>query len=113
MSSITGFTARPELIARRAFLHSMVDPLWRSGRFSRDSVYKWLATVLMCDVKHISDMSVPELDRCIKAALSSYENSNLRHCSTCTHGVQDPGLPIPKCALGIIFSLEPCEGEKQ
>lgn len=63
-----GTLANKELRTMRRRVHSLLDPLWRSGEMARPEAYAWLATRLGLDVKrtHVGMFREPE---CMAAIL--------------------------------------------
>lgn len=57
-----GTLANKELRTMRRRVHSLLDPLWRSGEMARPEAYAWLATRLGLDVKrtHVGMFREPE-----------------------------------------------------
>jgi hypothetical protein len=53
------FLAKRELREARKLAHSIIDPLWKSGRYSRNKVYMELARAFKRQV-HVGDTETPE-----------------------------------------------------
>jgi hypothetical protein len=73
-----GVIPTPELRAKRSQIHALIDPLWRYGNMSRQSVYKKMAQELCIEEFHTAEIkSVEEADRALAVAWSIVCNKRL------------------------------------
>lgn len=49
-----------DILDARKDLHSLIDPLWQSGRYSRDEVYQLMSNHIGREA-HISEMDIKEI----------------------------------------------------
>ena len=66
----------PEIRAIRQKIHALVDPLWKSGKFSRGQIYSQIAKLLESKTFHIAEInSVEEAEKIISIIKEYNENS--------------------------------------
>jgi hypothetical protein len=63
-----GRLANAELRTLRSAAHAAFDPIWKTGKMSRTSAYKWLATQLQSPngIVHIGEMNEAECQQVIE-----------------------------------------------
>ena len=61
-----GRLANSELRSAKVSVHAAFDPLWRSGRMSRNAAYRWLAENLGIEVRHCH-VGMFDVEMCRKA----------------------------------------------
>ena len=87
-------------------LHQLIDPVWKQGKATRDTVYKHLSQ--WCDESdaHVSTMTEDQLQLCIGDMLNLWEP--YRPCSKCKNNL---GLRygVPLCKLGKQWEVKTCD----
>lgn len=64
-----GVIPTPELRYERRKLHSILDPIWKSGQMKRAAVYQWMADALGVDEFHVGNTkSIDEIQHAIVKA---------------------------------------------
>lgn len=84
-----------DLLRVRTSLHKFIDPMWESGRRSRDSIYKEMSEVLGREA-HISEMSLEEMSEIADYFL--HKDRDFWPCHECAHCIGFRHF-IPVCKL--------------
>ena len=86
---------KPDILLVRESFHKFLDPIWQSGRQSRESLYQEMSNLLGRDA-HVAQMSLDEIQKC--AAYFLDKDSEGYPCFSCKNCIAVRHF-IPVCLL--------------
>lgn len=85
----------PDILLVRESFHKFLDPIWQSGRQSRESLYQEMSNLLGREA-HVAQMSLEDIQKC--AAYFLDKDSEGYPCLFCKHCIAIRHF-LPVCAL--------------
>ena len=70
-----GCIVTKEIKAKRIGIHSVLDPLWKSGKFKRKDIYKWLSRKLGYNYHTGNVKSIEEASK-VKSLLKEFKETH-------------------------------------